>query len=206
MFTKLLTQRSSAAGAALLVALAAGASSAPAVAAPERHVLDPAHTVVAFLVEHVGFADTLGRFTDVEGGFVWDADTRELSDVRIVVDTASVATDNEARDKHVRDEDFLHAEAHPEMIFELAGPVVVAEDSARLEGTLTLRGETRPLALDVTLNKSDTYPFGHKKETLGVSARGSLMRSDYGMEYAVANGLVGDEVELILETEALRED
>ena len=177
-----------------------------AAAAPERHALDPDHTTIAFLVDHIGFAATLGRFTDVAGGFVWDPETRMLSDVRIVVDTASVTTDHDARDEHVRDDDFLHVEKYPEMVFELAGPVAVPEDSARLEGELTLRGQTLPLALDVTLNKSDTYPFGHKKETLGVSARGALARSDYGMEYAVANGLVGDEVTLILEAEAPRAD
>jgi len=176
----------------------------PALAASERHALDPSHTTVAFLVEHVGFARTLGRFTEVEGEFAWDPDTRELSDVRIVVATASVATDDAARDKHVRSEDFLSVKAHPEMVFELSGPVAVDADGTRLDGTLTLRGQTRPLALDVTLNKSDTYPFGHEKATLGISARGALARSDYGMEYAVANGLVGDEVELLIETEAPR--
>ena len=105
----------------------------------------------------------------------------------------------------MRDDDFLDVERHPEMIFETEGPVVIESDTARVEGALTLLGQTRPLALDVVLNKSDTYPFGHKKETLGISARGALMRSDYGMEYAVANGLVGDEVSLIIELEALHD-
>ena len=178
---------------------------APALAAPERYALDPAHTTVAFLVDHVGFAATLGRFTDASGGFTWDADTRELSELRVVVATASVTTDHERRDDHVRDEDFLYVEEHPEMVFETTAPITVAEDSARIEGQLTLRGQTRPLALEVTLNKSAEYPFGHKKHTLGISARGTLARSAYGMEYAVANGLVGDEVELIIEAEAPRE-
>ena len=161
--------------------------------------------MVAFLVEHVGFAKTLGRFTDVSGSFVWDPETRTLSELRVIVATASVSTDHEARDRHVRDDDFLDVERHPEMIFETEGPVVIEGDTARVEGMLTLLGQTRPLALDVVLNKSGRYPFGHEKETLGISARGSLLRSDYGMEYAVANGLVGDEVSLIIELEALRD-
>lgn len=191
-------------------ALAAGASvfamlNVPAVAAPARHALDPEHTAVAFLVDHVGFAKVLGRFSDVSGSFVWDPETRELSELRVVVATASVDTDHEARDEHVRGDDFLDVERHPEMVFVTEGPVTVAEEESRVEGQLTLLGQTRPLVLDVVLNKSDKYPFGHGKQTLGISARGSLMRSDYGMEYAVANGLVGDEVSMIIEFEALRD-
>ena len=198
------TGRSTLAASAALLSLSALAS-APAAAEPARHALDPAHTALAFLVDHVGFAKTLGRFTDVSGSFVWDPETRELSELRVVVATASVDTDHEARDKHVRDDDFLDVERYPEMIFAADGPVTVADDESRVEGQLTLLGQTRPLALDVVLNKSDKYPFGHERQTLGISARGSLMRSDYGMEYAVANGLVGDEVSMIIEFEALRD-
>ena len=187
---------------AVACALAAAPLAPRALAAPERYALDPAHTTVAFLVGHVGYASVLGRFGEVEGGFVWDAQTRELSEVRISVATDSVSTDHERRDEHVRDEDFLHVEAFPEMLFESGGPIVVEGDEARIEGQLTLRGQTRPLTLEVSLNKSAVYPFGHGKPTLGISARGSLARSDYGMEYAVTNGLVADEVELLIEVEA----
>ena len=189
----------------LLPATALCLASGAALAAPERYALDPVHTTVAFLVDHVGFAGTLGRFTDTNGTFTWDPETRELSALRIVVDTASVTTDHEQRDEHVRSGDFLAVEDHPEMVFETTSPITVSGDGARVDGQLTLRGETLPLSLDVTLNKSGKYPFGHEKQTLGISARGALERSAYGMDYGVADGLVGDEVELIVEAEALRE-
>ena len=186
-------------------AVAGAVLAAPAAAEPVRHAIDPSHAVVAFMVDHVGYARVLGTFGEIEGGFAWDPEARELGELRVVVGTASVSTGHDRRDDHVRGGDFLDVKEHPEMVFTVSGPVAVPEDSVRLEGELSLLGQTLPLALDVTLNKAAEYPFGHGKETLGLSARGTVRRSDYGMEYAVANGLVGDEVELIIEIEALRE-
>ena len=82
---------------------------------------------------------------------------------------------------------------NPEAVFEATGFEAVGEDSGRLRGTLTLLGQTRPVELAVTLNKSAVYPFplGLARYTLGLSASTTLRRSDWGMDYAVANGLVG---------------
>jgi polyisoprenoid-binding protein YceI len=186
--------------ATLTLALCATAATAE----PARYELDPAHTTVSFLVDHVGYAKTLGLFAEVSGGFVYDMDTRELSDVRVVVDTASLVTLNEARDQHVRSGDFLAVDAHPEMVFTAAGGTPTGETTGTVAGELMLLGESRPLVLDVALNKAEEYPFGHGRFTLGLTVRGSLMRSEWGMDYGVANGLVGDEVTLIIETEAMR--
>ena len=182
--------------------LAVAASSAAS--APERYELDPEHTVVSFLVGHVGYASVLGVFLDLEGGFTYDRQTRELSDVEVTVGTASVQTFHEARDEHVRAGDFLDVEAHPSMTFTADGGEPTGDDTGTVTGELTLLGETRPLTLAVTLNKAEDYPFGHGRFALGLSARGSLMRSEWGMAYAVDNGLVADEVRLVIETEALR--
>ncbi len=174
-----------------------------ATAAPDSYDIDPTHTVVAFLIDHVGFSRVLGRFDDVEGSFTYDPDTRELSDLVITVATASVSSGNKARDNHVRKNDFLSVKRHPTMQFKVDSAILPADDGGVIEGTLTLLGQTRPLSLDLQVNKLDVYPFGHKKFTIGVSAKGSLMRSEYGMSYGVANALVGDEVEMIIETEAV---
>jgi polyisoprenoid-binding protein YceI len=188
---------------ALSTVLALSATSA--MAAPQRYTLDSQHTTVAFLVEHLGFARTLGQFSDVSGGFTYDDETRQVSDVTITVKTDSVQTHNEARDKHLRSKDFLNTKKFPEMIFTSDGAVVQADGSAELPGNLQLLAETRPLVLSVSLNKEGKYPFGHKLFTLGVSARGALQRSDYGMDYGVANAMVGDDVEMIIEIEGNQE-
>lgn len=177
----------------------------PAVASPEKYTLDPAHTTVAFLVDHVGYAKTLGVFSEVSGAFSFDSETNEISDLAISVATDSVDSNNEARDKHLRNKDFLNVKKYPEMTFSAAAGSIDSAGRGQIAGELTLLGETRQLVLDVSLNKADKYPFGHKKFTLGVSARGELDRSDYGMDYGVANALVGDAVDLIIEVEAIQE-
>ena len=178
----------------------------PAVAEPHRYELDPAHTTVGFIVGHVGYAGTLGIFGAVEGSFTYDIETQVLSDLEVVVTTESVDTFNGPRDEHVRADDFLDVGDHPQMVFTADGGTPSGDDRGSVEGELTLLGETRPLVLDVTLNKAEAYPFGHQRFTLGLSARGELNRSAFGMDYGVANGLVGDRVEIIVETEAMRMD
>ncbi len=147
----------------------------------------------------------LGHFQDVSGSFTYDDETQQVSDVTITAKTDSVQTNHEARDKHLRSKDFLNVKQYPDMTFTADGTTLQADGSADLTGNLQLLAETRPLVLSVSLNKAERYPFGHKKFTLGVSARGALQRSDYGMDYGVANALVGDTVDLIIEIEANQE-
>ena len=174
-------------------------------AAPERFVLDESHVSVGFLAGHARFADVLGQFTDVSGGFVYDAETRELISGRVTVDAASVFTGHEARDGHLRDADFLAVGTHPLIRFEASGFEPTGEREGILRGDLSLLGETRPIALELTLNRRAAHPIGGA-DTLGGSARGTIKRSEFGMDYALEGDLVGDEVELIIEFEAIRED
>lgn len=189
----------------VVLGLAATLASSPLLAAAQRYTLDPAHTTVAFLVEHVGYAKTLGYFSDVSGSFAYDQETGQVSEVVITVKTASLQSAHDARDKHVRGKDFLNTKKHPSMEFTAAQASVQGDGVAEVAGELRLLGQKRPLTLSARLNKAEKYPFGHKKFTLGISARGELQRSDYGMDYGVANALVGDTVELIIETEANQE-
>jgi polyisoprenoid-binding protein YceI len=122
----------------------------------------------------------------------------------VTIAAASVATDHEARDRHVRDRDFLDVERFPDIVFTAAGAQRTGERTFEITGELTLLGNTRPLVLQATLNKSAEYPIGDRAHVLGISARGRLSRSEFGMTYGVANGLVGDEVEIIVEIEARR--
>lgn len=179
-------------------------TSIPAMAEPHRYELDPEHTTVAFFVRHIGFADTLGIFTKVSGSFSYDMDTQALSDVLVTIETPSVDSFNAARDNHVRSKDFLDASSHPVMTFRANAGEPSGPTHGKVPGELTLRGKTVPVTLDVTLNRADNYPFGHGRFVLGISARATVKRSDFGMTYAVEDGLVGDEVKIMIETEAMR--
>ena len=178
----------------------------PAAAAPETYRIDPNHMSMAFLVTHVGFAKTLGIFREAEGSFVFDPDVPKVEDIRVTIDAASVFTNHDKRDEHLRGADFLDVANHPEITFVGTEATQTGPRAGTVTGDLTIRGVTRPVTLDVVWNKSGAYPFGDGHYAMGLSARTKIKRSDFGMTYAVAGGLVGDEVEIILEFEAIRQD
>jgi len=177
----------------------------PAQAEPQRFALDESHVSVGFLIGHARFADVLGQFTAVSGQFRYNPDTQTLLSGRVEVAADSVFTGHEERDGHVRDGDFLAVDEHPVIVFEASGYAPTGEREGTLRGDLTLLGVTRPIELDLTLNRRGDHPIGGA-DTLGGSARGVIQRSEFGMDYALEGDLVGDRVELIIEFEAIRQD
>lgn len=190
------------------LAIAAGLGAAlpqPAQAAPERYVIDPSHMAIAFLVSHMGFARTMGQFTEAEGSFIFDDAKPSVSDIDVRIAAASVDTHHQARDEHLRKEEFLWVEKYPDITFRGTGAEQTGPRTGRIMGDLTIRGVTRPVTLDVTWNKSGEYMMGDKHWAAGISARTTIKRSDFGMTYALQGGAVGDEVDIILEFEAIRQ-
>ncbi|SEL82522.1 YceI family protein [Halomonas daqiaonensis] len=188
------------------LALTLGALSMPSASAePRTYEIDPEHFSIGFLTKHVGYADILGMFLEGQGEFVYDEQTRQLHSGNVEIAADSVFTNHEERDNHLRSDDFLDAGRYSTIVFEVTGFEAHSDSEGTLEGDLTLLGETRLVSLAVTLNKAAEYPFGHGQHTLGLSARTTIDRSDWGMNYGVDNGMVGDEVELIFELEAIRQ-
>lgn len=185
---------------ALLLCLAL----APASAEPRTFMIDPAHFSIVFNAKHIGYERLWGMFLKGEGRFVYDEDTRALSDLRVTIDTTSVFSNHTQRDQHLRSADFLDAKQYPLMTFVMTDATPVSDRTGTVTGDLTLRGVTRPVTLDVTLNKIGPYPFGGTY-VAGISAKTRLKRSDFGMVYAVENQLVGDMVEIHLDLEAIRQ-
>ena len=172
-----------------------------------RYELDPDHTTVAFLVDHIGYAKILGMFRSARGSYRFDEATATLSEVRIEVETASVFSNQRKRDDHLKGPDFLNSGEFPKMVFTATSAKRTGDKTFDINGQLELLGKSQPLTLQATWNKSAESPLGGplgKPYVMGVSARGSFKRSAYGMTYAVANGWVGDEIPLIIEFEAVR--
>lgn len=176
-----------------------------ALAAPQTYEIDTEHLSIGFQVRHLGYADVIGMFLKANGQFVYDEDTRQLSSGRFVVSADSVFTNHKKRDGHLRDRDFLQANRYPEVVFEATRYLPGTDNTGKLEGMLTLLGQTHPVTLDVTLNKAASYPFGHRKHTLGISAKTTLKRSQWGMNYAIKDDMVGDDVRMSFEFEAIRQ-
>lgn len=176
----------------------------PAQAEPRSYRIDPSHFSIVFNAMHIDYAPTWGLFLKGEGGFTYDEETRELSELSVAIEAGSVFSNDERRDGHLRSDDFLSAEAHPSITFRMTEAEAKTETTGTVTGDLTLRGITRPVTLDVTLNKIGPYPFGGTY-VIGISANTTLKRSDFGMTYAVENGLVGDEVSIRIDLEAIRQ-
>jgi polyisoprenoid-binding protein YceI len=166
--------------------------------------IDPAHTEVGFSVRHLGVSKVRGRFTGVEGKLAVGTD---LADTRVdvSVDLSTVETGNADRDAHLRSGDFFNTDTHPTMSFSSTGIRADGDDYV-LEGELTVNGVTRPVELAVEFNGVGTNPFT-QAEQAGFSAKGSLNRKDYGIDWNVplnAGGvLVGDKVEISIEAEVV---
>ncbi|MBH44567.1 MAG: hypothetical protein CMD88_03835 [Gammaproteobacteria bacterium] len=171
-----------------------------------QYEIDQSHFALGFLVEHAGYAKTLGMFRDISGSFVHDESNNKVKNIKIIVQTSSVFTNHEKRDAHLRSPDFLNSDEYPEMIF-TADEIKIQNKNASVDGNLTLLGITKPIKLEAKINKIAEYPFRSglsKPMVMGVSARGSFKRSDFGMMYAIKKDLVGDNIDLIIEFEARR--
>ena len=183
--------------------------SGPVLAEPRAYTIDSDHFSIGFLVDHVGYARQLGQFLEANGQFVYDEAANELISGEVNIAADSVFTNHNRRDRHLKSDDFLHARRYGEIHFKATGYRPDDPRSGTLSGDLTLLGQTHPVDLDVTINKTGAYPFGHKKHTIGISAqrlrnaRTTIERSRWGMSYAVDDGLVGDDVELMFELEAV---
>ena len=172
----------------------------------EEYIIDKSHFSIGFLVEHVGYARTLGMFRDIDGSYIHDVKNKKINDINIIINTDSVFTNDEKRDEHLRSPDFLHVDKYPEMVFK-ATDVKINNNESIINGNLTLLGITKPLVLTGKINKIGKYPFGGiiKPYVMGISAKGTIKRSDHAMMYAIKDNLVGDEIELIIEFEARRQ-
>ncbi|MEM8551731.1 MAG: YceI family protein [Pseudomonadota bacterium] len=185
--------------------VAASLVAAPAAAEPQRYEIDQSHFSLVFNADHIGFGATWGMFLRGSGSFMFDEDALTVSDLNVEIDTTSVFSNDDRRDGHLRSADFLDAETHPVATFVMTGNEKIDDTTGTITGDLTLRGETRPVTLDVTLNKIGPYPWGDNY-VVGVTATTTIKRSDWGMTYALEGGLVGDEVPLVIELEAIRQD
>ena len=175
-------------------------------ASEEEYIIDKSRFSIGFLVEHVGYAKTLGMFRDIDGSYIHDVKNKKINDINIIINTDSVFTNDEKRDEHLKSPDFLHVDKYPEMVFK-ATDIKINNDETIINGNLTLLGITRPLVLTGKINKIGKYPFGGiiKPYVMGISAKGTIKRSDHEMMYAIKDNLVGDEIELIIEFEARRQ-
>jgi polyisoprenoid-binding protein YceI len=165
--------------------------------------VDKVHSWVGFEVSHLVVSKTKGRFTDFEGEVKFDGKDLTKGTVNFTVQTASINTEDEKRDAHLKSPDFFDAEKFPTMTFVSKKVVVEDDDEFKLVGDLTIRGVTKEVTFECEFRGSIDTPWGFKKA--GFSAETTIDRQEFDVSWSQsldAGGLVvGNDVELILELE-----
>jgi polyisoprenoid-binding protein YceI len=177
----------------LAATLLAAGLAAPAFAAPQPVEIDLSHTRVWFYVNHLGFSDMYGDFTQFDIDLKLDPENLTNSSVNASIDTSTVDMRHDGLNRHLKNADFFNVEQHPQMRFESTGVTDAGEGKLAVAGNLTLLGVTRPVTLDVTVNKIGEHPMSGKP-WVGFNATATIKRSDFGMNYAVP--AVGDEIRI----------
>ncbi len=175
------------------------------VPAAGTYVIDASHSVVEFVVRHLGLAKVRGRFNEFSGS-ITVADDITDSKVDVTIQAASIDTRDAGRDEHLRSPDFLDAPNNPTLEFHSTGIRQEGNDWF-VEGELTVAGQTRPVVLEVEFEGSAVDPWGGSR--IGFSAGTKLNREDFGLTWnqALETGgwLVGKEVKIELGVEAIRQ-
>lgn len=168
-------------------------------ASPETFTLDPSHTHIDWQVTHFGFSHPTGKFSDTTGTLVLDEVNPANSKITVDISPSSVLTGVPKLDEHIKSKDFLNVVAFPKAKFVSDKVELTGKETAKVTGDLTLLGVTKPVVLDVTLNKLGVNPMSQKK-TVGFTATTTIKRSDFGVSAYVPN--ISDEVKISIESEA----
>ncbi|MFF2344907.1 YceI family protein [Pseudarthrobacter sp. NPDC058119] len=161
--------------------------------------LDNSHSEIGFTVRHAGISKVRGQFKEAEATLDL-ADNVADSKVNATIKTASFDSGDVNRDGHVRGEDFFDVENFPEISF-VSNAIVPKGDAYELQGDLTIKGVTRPVALETELHGVAVDPFGNTRA--GLTAETTISRKDFGLTWNAvleAGGvLVSDKVAINLE-------
>jgi polyisoprenoid-binding protein YceI len=149
-------------------------------ALPTQWQLDDSHTRVGFSVNHLGFSTTMGHFNDVKGVVNYDIKAPNKANMNFTIATDSIDTNWDARDAHLKKDEFFNVAKYPTMTFKSTNITFKNPQQATVTGDFTLLGQTKPLTLDVTLNKIANSPMT-KEPVIGFRATGVIDRAAYGM-------------------------
>ncbi len=186
-------------------AMAAAKSALPGVdisTAPAGvYVSEKSHAYITFQYLHQGYARPTLRWNDFEARIELDSDNPENSVLTVDINAASIDSGVEKFDEHLVSADFFDVANHPVITFTSTALKQSLTGSGTVTGDLTMKGISKPVTLDVTLNKVGEN-FRSKKPMLGISAKTQIKRSEWDL--GKYTPLVGDEVDIIIEVEFIQ--
>ena len=190
---------------ALVLALASIASAASA--APLTFDIDKPHSQVGFSIRHF-FSKVPGQFKDFSGTIVMDQNAPAASSVEVTIQAASISTDNEARDTHLKSQDFFAADSLPTLTFKSTKVAPAGKDKYKVTGDFTMHGITKPVVLEVEFLGMGQVGIGGRSmgTKAGFDASTTLNRKDFGINWnkTLDQGglMLGEDVAISLHIEA----
>lgn len=183
-----------------LLLLSAAVSTA-ALAAPETYVIDGSHSFPRFEYSHFGYSNQVSRFDKTAGTIVLDRAAKSGS-IDVTIDTTSVNTGFPLFNEHIQAEDFLDTKKYPTIAYKSSKLNFAGDKLASVDGTLTIKGVSKPVRLEVTSFHCMPHPM-LKKDACGANAVARIKRSEFNAgKYAPH---VGDDVTLTIAVEAVKQ-
>jgi polyisoprenoid-binding protein YceI len=169
--------------------------------------LDPYHTQIEFSAKHLGMMTVRGYFDEFSATADIDPDHPEAATVQVTISTASVRTNNGARDNDLRSSNFLEVAKYPEIKFKSTSVEPSGADHYKLTGDLTIKETTQSVVLDVTKygEFNDPEMMGHR---IAYGATTKINRRDFGLSFAMmldGRLVVGEEIQITLEGELVEQ-
>lgn len=177
----------------------AAPAEAPIEGVSGTYVIDPSHTNVVAQWNHFGFSNPVANFGQVEGTIVYDADNVGASSVEVTLPLSGLASFATDFNDHLSSADFFDVAKFPAATFRSTAVESAGGNRLKVTGDLTIKDNTHPVVLDVTINRFAEHPM-LKRATAGFDATTTIKRSDFGVGAYVPN--VSDEVQLRITTEA----
>jgi polyisoprenoid-binding protein YceI len=165
----------------------------------ETFTIDTGHAEIGFSVKHMMVSNTKGTFNTFEGTIEYDTGSKMLKSVQGTIETASIDTNNEKRDTHLKNEDFFNVEKFPEMTFKSTSVKANGENIFEVTGTLNVLGIDREVVIPVIINGPVDGRRGGK--IIGLESHTTLNRRDLGIDHSPA-AVIGDDVKISIELEA----
>jgi len=172
-----------------------------------KWIIDPTHSELHFRVRHLMVSWVSGSFKKFDATVQTEGENISTAKVRFTADINSISTNNEQRDAHLRTADFFDATSHPQIIFESDKLEKIDDENYKLYGTLTIRGNSRKIALNVEYGGVTKDPWGNTRT--GFSVSGRINRKDFGVSFSMVSEtggiLLGEEVSISANVEFVKE-
>lgn len=172
-----------------------------------KWVVDPTHSELLFKVKHLMITNVKGEFRKFNVEVLSDGTSFGNAQINVTIDAASVFTNNDDRDAHLKSGDFFDVDNHKELSFSSTGLKKVDDETFKLTGLLTIKGISNEVSLDVEFGGINKDPWGNEKA--GFSISGKFNRKDWGLNWnaALETGgvLVSDEVRLNAEIQLVKQ-